>query len=85
MTMRQTIKSFICEELLADDILVSELEDDYDLLRNGVVDSLSLVRLVAWTGEAHGVPINEIEIAPEDLATVAKIESFIERHTSVAA
>ncbi|CUH99397.1 hypothetical protein PHA8399_01516 [Leisingera aquaemixtae] len=85
MTMRQTIKSFICEELLADDIAVSDLEDDYDLLRNGVVDSLSLVRLVAWTGEAYGVPINEIEIAPEDLATVAKIEGFIERHSSVPA
>lgn len=45
----------------------------------------SLVRLVAWTGEAHGVPINEIEIAPEDLATVAKIEGFIERHTRIPA
>ena len=52
---------------------------------NGVVDSLSLVRLVAWTGEAYRVPINEIEIAPEDLATVAKIEGFIARHTSVPA
>lgn len=49
MTLRQTIKAFICEELLADDIAASELEDDYDLLGNGVVDSLSLVRLVAWT------------------------------------
>lgn len=85
MTLRQTIKAFICEELLADDIAASELEDDYDLLGNGVVDSLSLVRLVAWTGEAHGVPINEIEIAPEDLATVAKIEGFIERHTRIPA
>lgn len=80
MTKRQHIKAYICEELLADDVTPSEIGDDYDLLGQGVIDSLSLVRLVAWTGEAYGVPINDIEIAPEDLATVSRIENFIDRH-----
>ncbi len=81
MTMRTTIKEYICDELVGDDILPSEIEDGYDLIRNGVIDSLALVRLVAWTAETFAVPINDVEIAPEDLATVERIETFIAQHS----
>lgn len=79
MKHAEKIKAFITSEL-APDVETAELPDDYDIIANGVVDSLSLVRLVAWTGEEFDVPINDIELAPEDLSTVGKIHAFIERH-----
>lgn len=81
MTMRATIKEYICAELVGDGIVPSEIEDSYDLIRNGVIDSLALVRLVAWTAETFEVPINDVEIAPEDLSTVERIEHFIAQHS----
>lgn len=81
MTTRHAIKTYICDDLVGDGLMPSDLEDNYDLIRNGVIDSLALVRLVAWTAETYAVPINDVEIAPEDLATVARIESFITRHS----
>lgn len=84
MRHAQKIKAFITDEL-APDIDAAELPDDYDILSNGVVDSLSLERLVAWTGEEFSVPINDIDLAPEDLSSVARINAFIERHAPQAA
>lgn len=80
MKHAEKIKTFICDEM-APDVEPSEFDNDYELLANGVIDSLSLVRLIAWTGEEFGVPINDVDIAPEDLSTVTKINAFIDRHT----
>lgn len=84
MTHAEKIKAFITEEL-APDIEAFELPEDYDIIANGIVDSLSFVRLVAWTGDEFGVPINDIELAPEDLRTVSQISAFIERHCAQVA
>ncbi|MBO6922742.1 MAG: acyl carrier protein [Roseicyclus sp.] len=81
MTIKETIKEYICGELVGDDVVPSEIEDGYDLIRNGVIDSLAPVRLVAWTAETFAVPINDVEIAPEDLSSVERIEAFISRHS----
>ena len=80
MIHEQNIKAYISEEL-APDINPASLPTDIDLLATGVIDSLSLVRLVAWIGEEYDIPIADMEIAPEDFSSVEKVNAFIERHT----
>ncbi|WP_129139393.1 acyl carrier protein [Modicisalibacter coralii] len=80
MTHEQSIKRYICEEL-APDVDPATLPTDADLLGTGIIDSLSLVRLVAWIGEEYDIPIADIEIAPEDFNSVDKVKAFIEKHT----
>ena len=41
------IKQFIVDEFMPD-VPVEDLEDDFDLLTGGVVDSLGLLKVVAW-------------------------------------
>lgn len=77
------IKAFIAGEL-APDIEAGEIPNDYELIKHGVIDSLSLVRLIAWTGDTFGVPINDIDLSPDDLSTVTKINDFINCHTQPA-
>ncbi len=50
MNNEQRIKTYICEKL-APDIDPITLPTDIDLLSSGVIDSLSLVRLVVWIEE----------------------------------
>lgn len=73
-----TIKKFIVDEYLPD-ATVSDLEPTYDLLGNGVIDSLGLLRFVTWLEGRFDVAIDDIEIAPENFRTVADIVQFIER------
>lgn len=74
------IKAYICEEL-APDVSPEMLPNDCDLLKTGVIGSLSLVRLVAWLEEEYDIPTGELEIAPVDFSSVLNIREFIGKHS----
>ncbi|MEU9980957.1 acyl carrier protein [Streptomyces sp. NPDC050856] len=57
-----------------------ELDASYDLLDNGVVSSLQLLRLIAWLGEHYGIPFGDLEISPNDFRSVAAITDLVTRH-----
>lgn len=80
MIYATSIKNYICDEL-APDIDPEKLPDDFDLLSSGIIDSLSLVRLVVWIEEEYGIPMGDIEITPEDFRSVEKVSAFIARHS----
>lgn len=72
----ETIKKHILSEYLPD-TPVDELESSYDLLENGVIDSLGLLRLIAWIGQHYEIPIDEVEISPDDFRSVDAISNFV--------
>jgi acyl carrier protein len=59
------------------DISAEELDNDYDLLENGVVNSLGLLRLIAWVGERYDIPVDEIDLSPADFRSVNSIDEFV--------
>jgi acyl carrier protein len=56
----------------------AELDADYDLLANGVIDSLGLLKLIAWLQDEFAMEIDDREISPEAFRSVSAIRSFIE-------
>ncbi|SES42907.1 phosphopantetheine-binding protein [Actinokineospora terrae] len=62
----------------APDIRADELDADYDLLDNGVVDSLGLLRLIGWLGERYDLPVDDIDLAPEQFRSVRAVDAFVE-------
>jgi acyl carrier protein len=78
-----TIKKFIVDEYLPD-ATVAQLESSYDLFSNGVIDSLGLLRFVSWLEQRFDVPIDDVEIVPDNFRTVAQIAEFIERANGAA-
>lgn len=78
--LSEKIVSFITTNI-APDVDADEIAFDYDLFEGGVLDSLAVVRLIAWIGETFALPINDIDIIPTDLHTIKGIASFIELHT----
>jgi len=70
------IKQFIVEEFLPD-VPIEELDNDYNLLDGGVIDSLGLLQVIAWLEETFEVALDDAEIGPESFQSVHAIQAFI--------
>ena len=55
----------------------SELPPDYDLVATGVVDSLGLLKVIAWLEDRFGLAIDDLELDPESFRSVAAIDAFV--------
>lgn len=73
------IKQYVLDEFLPG-VSADELDADYDLRANGVIDSLGLLRVVTWLEAAFDIPVEEVEITEQDFTTVASISRFVGRH-----
>ncbi|MGH3973505.1 MAG: phosphopantetheine-binding protein [Pseudonocardiaceae bacterium] len=72
-----TIKHFVIEEFLPD-VSANELSVEYDLLENGVIDSLGLLKLIAWIEERFELSVHDTDLDPANFHSVAAINSFID-------
>ena len=77
------IKAFIVEEFMPD-VPVEDLEVDYDLLTGGVVDSLGLLKVVAWLEDTFDVAVDDSELGPDSFRTVAAIKEYVDQARSTA-
>jgi acyl carrier protein len=79
------VKQFIVDEFMPD-VPVEELDADFDLLTGGVVDSLGLLKVVAWLETEFDIIVDDSELGPESFRTAAAISAFIQqsRETSNA-
>ena len=53
------------------------LKNDTPLLESGILDSLSLLRLLVFLEEEFKVPVDEFELIPENFNTVSSICAYI--------
>ncbi|PWW59481.1 phosphopantetheine-binding protein [Actinokineospora spheciospongiae] len=83
MSNVDTIKSFIIEEFLPD-VEPAALAADYDLLANGVIDSLGLLKLIAWIEDRFSAPIADDDLDPDNFRSVTAIDTFVARVTAGA-
>ncbi|MBV8542271.1 MAG: acyl carrier protein [Pseudonocardiales bacterium] len=77
MNHTQTITKFLVEEFLPD-VPAESLAADYDLLSGGVIDSLGLLRVIAWLEDRFDVVVDDIEIAPDNFRTVTAMSAFVQ-------
>lgn len=82
MSHEPIIKQFVIEEF-APDVRAHELDRDHDLLDGGVIDSLGLLKLIAWLEATFDVVVEDDALDPENFRTVSAIEAFVERATTV--
>lgn len=77
------IKQFIIDEFMPD-VPVEELDSDFDLLAGGVVDSLGLLKVVAWLESEYDIGVDESELGPESFRTVKAIREYIDEQGAVS-
>ena len=78
MTLQSEIKQFILQNFMftSDD---SALGDDESLMERGIVDSTGILELVTHVEETYGVKVQDSEMLPANLDSVAAISAFVGR------
>ncbi len=74
--MEAVINEFISKELVQD-TAVLPLGNDTSLLETGVLDSLSLLRLVVFIQGRFGIVVNDVDLVPENFNTVDTICAYL--------
>jgi acyl carrier protein len=80
MSHAQTITQYVVEEFLPD-VSPDELAADHDLLADGVIDSLGLLKLIAWIEDRFELAVDDSALDPDNFRTVAAIDAFVEDAT----
>jgi acyl carrier protein len=73
--LNERIKHFIATEMVGQAQL--QIGDDEDLLLSGLVDSLGVVRLIAFLEDETGVSIPPGEITIENFGTVSAMVGYL--------
>jgi acyl carrier protein len=73
-----SIKAFVVEEFLPD-VSPDQLEVDQDLLADGIVDSLGLLKRIAWIEHRFDLHVDDSALDPDNFRTIAAIDAFVDR------
>jgi acyl carrier protein len=74
------IRDFIVENFLfgSDD----GLDDSSSFLEQGIIDSTGVLELVEFLEEEFNIRVEDEELIPENLDSIANVASYIERKTA---
>jgi acyl carrier protein len=70
------INDYVSRELVQDRALLP-LADDTSLLETGILDSLSLLRLVVFLEERFGIGVGDTDLRPDNFASVNAICAYV--------
>ncbi len=74
--METVINDYISRELVQDPALLP-LADGASLLESGILDSLSLLRLVVYLEERFGIMVGDADLLPENFESVEAICGYL--------
>jgi len=72
-----TVRQFILDEFLSADG-VDDLDDDFDLVSTGVIDSLGLLELLSWMQDEFHIELSDSVLGPNEFRSVRAISSVID-------
>lgn len=78
--MEAIINDYISREFVQDSSLLP-LGNATPLLETGILDSLALLRLVVFVQEQFGIVMDDLELVPENFASVDAICSYLRSAT----
>ncbi len=71
------IREFIINNFLFGDS--QGLQDDVSFLESGIIDSTGILELVTFLEETYSIQIQDDELVPENLDSVANIVQFLDK------
>lgn len=78
MNVSQALEDFIVRNIMVADGNVSLSWDD-SLIKSGIVDSLGILRLVAFIEENFSVVVEDTEVVPENFESINAMSSLVQR------
>ena len=78
LTIEQQIRQFVVENFLYGDS-DNGLRDIDSFLDNGIIDSTAVLELVAHIEETYEIQVEDEELIPENLDSIAAVTAYIQR------
>lgn len=78
MDVKSTVKQFIVTEMMHE-LDQKVLDDNAALIEGGIIDSMNLIRLVAFIEEKFRIKISEDELDIDNFRTVNALTDFINK------
>ncbi len=72
----ERIRDFLVEEANWDGPR-AELTDDLPLIETHVIDSMLLLRMVAWLESEYGISIGDADVVPSNFGSIERISRLV--------
>jgi len=72
------LKEFIMTEI-SPDLNLAQLDDNEPLIESGIIDSLGVLKILAFLDETFGVDLSSDQIKLENFKTVSSICALVDR------
>ena len=76
-----TVRNFIINNFLFEDN--QNLKEDTSFLKNGIIDSTGILELVAFIEETYGISVDDEELIPENLDSIANLVQYVRKKQGV--
>ena len=83
MDSSEIIKNFITNDILTD-ANKTNLRYEDSLLETGIIDSLGIMKMLAFLSEKFDLNVEDEEVIPENFETINAITTFIEKKKTVS-
>ena len=80
--MKQVIREYINNEVLAGQD-IPPIKDDTELVESGILDSLSILRLVLFIEEKYSLKVAPEDVIRENFETVDAISDYIQKRKNL--
>lgn len=78
MNLQTILREHILEEYLYGES-PDNFDDNYDLVEHQVLDSLGMMRLVAYLESQHQIQFFDYDFEPENFSSINALSAFIQR------
>lgn len=83
MNLQQTLREHILEEFLYDEA-PANFDDNYDLVEHQVLDSLGMMRLVAYLENQHQIQFFDHDFEPENFSSINALAAFVQQKQAMS-
>ncbi|MDA8361459.1 MAG: acyl carrier protein [Gammaproteobacteria bacterium] len=84
MDIKNRLRTYISDNFLMG-LNGGVIGDDTSFLDAGIIDSTGVIELVSYLEENYGITVEDAEMVPENLDSMAAIERYILRKTMTRA
>lgn len=82
--VKERVKAFVAENFLFRDDR-SDISETESLIDSGIMDSTGVLELVAFLEDELGIKVEDADIMPDNLKSIATISAFASRKLGSAA
>jgi len=82
-SIEQELRTFIIDNFLFGD--KNGFANNDSFLEKGIIDSTGMLELVTFVQQRHGITIEDEELIPDNLDSVERLSTFIQRKLAIAA